>query len=106
MRAMELPEVVIDGEIVDADPPRKLVQTWRAHWSEEVAADTTRVTFEIEEDDFGVARLTVMHDVEGAPLTAGTIGLSKARMVEGGGGWPMILSDLKTMLETGSSFMD
>jgi uncharacterized protein YndB with AHSA1/START domain len=107
MRSMGLPEVVVDGEIVEADPPRKLVQTWRALWSEDIAAEPpTRVTFDIEEDDGGVTRVTVTHELEGAPLHASTVGLSEARMSEGGGGWPMILSDLKTLLETGRSFED
>ena len=66
--------------------------------------ETTRVTYDIEEDDNGVTRLTVTHEVDGAPVTASMIGLSEARMLEGGGGWPMILSDLKTLLETGEGF--
>ncbi len=107
MRSMGLPEVVVDGEVVEADPPRRLVQTWRALWSEDIAAEQpTRVTFDIEEDDGGVTRLTVTHELEGAPLHASMVGLSEARMHEGGGGWPMILSDLKTLLETGHSFED
>ena len=58
MRSMGLPDVVVDGEVVDADPPRRLVQTWRALWSEDIAAESpTRVTFDIEEDDGGVTRL-------------------------------------------------
>ena len=69
----------------------------------DIAAETTRVTYDIDEDDNGVTRLTVTHEVEGAPITAAQIGLSDARLHEGGGGWPMILSDLKTLLETGES---
>ena len=42
------------------------------------------------------------HELEGAPITAAQVGLTDARMQEGGGGWAMILSDLKTLLETGS----
>lgn len=103
MRAAGMPEVVVDGEVIEADPPRRLVQTWRPLWSEDIAAETTRVTYDIEEDDGGVTRLTVTHEVEGAPITAAQVGLSDARMHEGGGGWPMILSDLKTLLETGKS---
>ena len=103
MQAMGMPEVVVDGEVVEADPPRRLVQTWHPLWAEDIAAETTRVTYDIEEDDGGVTRLTVTHEVEGAPITAGQVGLSEARIQEGGGGWPMILSDLKTLLETGSS---
>ena len=75
MQAMGMPEVVVDGEVIEADPPRKLVQTWRFLWSEEIKAEgPTRVTFDIEEDDGGVTRLTVTHELENAPITAATGG--------------------------------
>jgi uncharacterized protein YndB with AHSA1/START domain len=103
MQAMGMPEVVVDGEVLEADPPRKLVQTWRALWDEEIAAEgPTRVTFDIEEDDEGFTRLTVTHELEGAPLHAAQV-TSLAKLREGGGGWSWILSDLKTLLETGGS---
>jgi hypothetical protein len=58
------------------------------------------VTFEITEGEAGVSRLTVTHELENAPLTAAQL----AGEVEGaGGGWPFVLSDLKTLLETGES---
>jgi uncharacterized protein YndB with AHSA1/START domain len=101
MQSMGLPEMMVDGEVVEADPPRKLVQTWHALWDEEIAAETTRVTYDIEEDDGGVTRLTVTHELEGAPITAQQVA-SVARLHEGGGGWSWIISDLKTLLETGS----
>jgi len=100
---MGMPEVVVDGEVIEAEPPRRLVQTWRPLWSEDIAAETTRVTYDIEEDDGGITRLTVTHELEGAPITAAQVGLSDARVLEGGGGWPMILSDLKSLLETGTA---
>jgi uncharacterized protein YndB with AHSA1/START domain len=101
MQAMGMPEVVVDGEVVEADPPRKLVQTWHPLWDEEIAAETSQVTYDIEEDDGGVTRLTVTHELEGAPRTAEQVA-SVARLHEGGGGWSWTLSDLKTLLETGS----
>ncbi len=104
MQSMGMPEVVVDGEVVEADPPRRLVQTWHPLWSEDIAGETSRVTYDIEEDDGGVTRLTVTHELEGTPITAAQVGLTDARMYEGGGGWPMILSDLKTLLETGQGF--
>ena len=70
-------DVVLDGEILEADRPRKLVMTWHPLWGEDIAAETTRVTYDIEEDDAGVTRLTVTHDVEGAPITGGMIGLTE-----------------------------
>jgi uncharacterized protein YndB with AHSA1/START domain len=103
MQAMGMPEQLLDGEVIEADPPRKLVQTWRPLWDEEIAKESTRVTFDIEEDDGGVTRLTVTHELENAPLTAAQVD-STARILEGGGGWSLILSDLKTLLETGDSF--
>jgi uncharacterized protein YndB with AHSA1/START domain/DNA-binding transcriptional ArsR family regulator len=78
------------GENIEVDPPRLLVQTFDALWSDEVRAQgTTRVTWEIE--PVGTScRLTVTHD----QLPAG----ANAELY---GGWPMILSGLKTLLETG-----
>jgi uncharacterized protein YndB with AHSA1/START domain len=102
MQAMGMPEVVVDGEVVEADPPRKLVQTWRFLWDEEIAVEgPTRVTFDIEEDDGGVTRLTVTHELDNAPRTATQLA-GVGRIYEGGGGWSWVLSDLKTLLETGN----
>jgi uncharacterized protein YndB with AHSA1/START domain len=105
MKAMGMPEVVVDGEVIEADPPRKLVQTWRFLWDEEIAAEgPTRVTFDIEEDDGGVTRLTVTHQLENAPMTAAQLA-GVGRLLEGGGGWSWVLSDLKTLVETGEPMM-
>ena len=94
------PEIVVDGEVIEADPPRKLVHTWRFLYSDEVKAEgPTRVTFEISEGEAGVCRLTVTHELENAPETAEML----AGTQEGaGGGWAFVLSDLKSLLETGS----
>ena len=89
-------------EVLEVDPPRKLVQTWHPLWDESVVAEApTRLTYDIEEDDDGYTRLTVTHELEGAPFTAGAVVPGPARLHEGGGGWPWILSSLKTLLETG-----
>lgn len=101
LRAMGLPEVVVDGEVIEADPPRKLVQTYRflfndAHKSE----GFTRVTWEIE-PSAGFSRLTVTHELEGAPIMAGMVASKFSEM--GAGGWSWILSDLKSLLETGTT---
>ena len=97
----EIPDVIVDGEVVEVDPPRKLVQTWRMLMDPETAAEGfTRLTWEIEGADGGVTKLTVIHELEGAPKLAALVGGAMAD--EGaGGGWSWVLSDLKTLLETG-----
>jgi uncharacterized protein YndB with AHSA1/START domain len=96
-------DVMIDGEVLESDPPRKLVQTFRMLMDESTAAEGfTRLTYEIKEGRGGVTKLTVIHDVEGAPKVA----LMSSGDMEGegaGGGWSWVLSDLKTLLETGQS---
>jgi uncharacterized protein YndB with AHSA1/START domain len=97
------PDVVVDGEVIEADPPRKLVQTWRMLMDPEAAAEGfTRLTYEIHEGRSGVTRLTIVHDLEGAPKLASLVAGEGGDEVEsGGGGWSWVLSDLKTLLETG-----
>jgi DNA-binding transcriptional ArsR family regulator len=79
-----------EADIQESDPPRKLVETMLALWSEEVKAEgPTRITWEIEPVGSS-CRLTVTHDQ-----------LKEGANDELYGGWPMILSGLKTLLETG-----
>ena len=104
MKSFGAPDVVVDGEVLEADPPHRLVQTWRMLMDPASAAEGfTKLTYEIDEVAPGVSRLTLTHELEGAPnlfvLVQGT-----APLEQGGGGWPWVLSDLKTLLETGSSF--
>ena len=81
---------ISEGENLEVDPPRRLVQSMTALWSEEVRSEgTSRVTWEIEPVGDS-CRLTVTHD----QLREGAHG-------ELYGGWMMILSGLKTLLETG-----
>ena len=61
----------------------------------------TRVTWEIEKVAAGFSRLTVIHELEGAPIMAGMVSSEFSEM--GTGGWTWILSDMKSVLETGSS---
>jgi uncharacterized protein YndB with AHSA1/START domain len=81
-----------EGENLEVDPPRRLVQSFNAVWSEEVEAEgTSRITWEIEQVADS-CRLTLTHDQ-----------LSEHANGELYGGWPMILSGLKTLLETGET---
>ena len=96
------PDVIVDGEVIEADAPRKLVQTWRMLMDPGVAAEGfTRLTYEIAEGKGGVSKLTVTHDVEGAPKLAVMI-TGELEDTGAGGGWSWVLSDLKSLLETGS----
>jgi uncharacterized protein YndB with AHSA1/START domain/DNA-binding transcriptional ArsR family regulator len=79
------------GENLEVDPPRRLVQSFNALWSDEVKEEgTSRVTWEIAPVGDDSCRLTVVHDQ-----------LREGASDELYGGWPMILSGLKTLLETG-----
>jgi DNA-binding transcriptional ArsR family regulator/uncharacterized protein YndB with AHSA1/START domain len=80
------------GENLEVDPPRLLVQSFTAQWSEEVKNEgASRVTWEIEQVEDS-CRLTVTHSQ-----------LNESANSELYGGWPMILSGLKTLLETGET---
>jgi len=101
MKSFGLPDKVILGEVLESDPPRKLVQTWHPLFNADTAAETpTRLTYEIQENQGGVCTVTLTHDVTGAPLVAGMVP-GGGDPVRGGGGWPWMLSDLKSLLETG-----
>lgn len=101
MLAMGTPEIAVDGEVIESDPPRRLVVTWRMVMDPRMAEEGfTRLTYEIDEGREGVSRLSVIHDLAGRP--------GHAVMVAGdqqgpgfGGGWLWILSDLKSLLESG-----
>ncbi|HEY5201995.1 MAG TPA: SRPBCC family protein [Acidothermaceae bacterium] len=101
MKAMGCPDVISDGEVIEADPPHKLIQTWRMTMTPEMAAEAfTQVTFDIAPVRGGVTRLTVTHDVTGAPMWAAVL-RGDHESGGAGGGWSEILSGLKTILETG-----
>jgi uncharacterized protein YndB with AHSA1/START domain/biotin operon repressor len=83
---------MMEGENLEVDPPRRLVQSFRALWSDDVrAVGTSRVTYDIEPVGDS-CRLLVTHDQ-----------LPEDAHGEIYGGWPMILSGLKTYLETGET---
>jgi uncharacterized protein YndB with AHSA1/START domain len=103
MRAQGAPEVAVDGEVIEADPPRKLVQTWRMAMDAGLAAEGfTRLTYEIEPTNGGPTKLTVTHDLTGAPGLASLVA-GELEDTGAGGGWAWVLSGLKTVLETGAS---
>jgi uncharacterized protein YndB with AHSA1/START domain len=84
------PDVLADGETLEADPPRRLVVSFNARWGEDVQREgTSRVTWDIEPVGDS-CRLMVTHDQ-----------LHEGANDQLYGGWPMILSGLKTWLETG-----
>ena len=79
-----------EGEVIEIDPPRRLVHTMTALWGEDVKAEgASRVTWEIEPVGDS-CRLLVTHDQMRDGANAQIYG-----------GWPMILSGLKTWLECG-----
>jgi uncharacterized protein YndB with AHSA1/START domain len=82
-----------DEEVLEADPPSKLVHRFVAAYDPDMGAEEpSRVTWEIEPQEGGITKLTVVHDqLESAPKTAESVA----------GGWMYILSGLKTLLETG-----
>jgi uncharacterized protein YndB with AHSA1/START domain len=95
------PDVVVDGEVIESDPPRRLVQTWRALWDPAMAAEgAKRLIWEIAPGPGGVCSLTLTHELEGAPKTAEQV---SGEIPQAGGGWAYVLSDLKTLLETGKA---
>jgi uncharacterized protein YndB with AHSA1/START domain len=94
------PDVIVDGEVVESDPPRKLVQTWRMLMDPDLQAEGfTRLTYEIEPGEYGT-KLTVIHELEGAPKLAALVD-GQLESTGAGGGWAWVLSDLKSLLETG-----
>jgi uncharacterized protein YndB with AHSA1/START domain len=85
------PGPISEGENLEVDPPHRLVQSFNALWSDDVKNEgTSRVTWEIQPVGDDSCRLTVTHDQ-----------LREGANDELYGGWPMILSGLKTLLETG-----
>jgi len=90
MSAPNAPGLLGEGEVLEVDPPRRLVHTMTALWSDDVQREgASRVTWEIEPVGDS-CHLTVTHDQ-----------LREGANEEIFGGWPMILSGLKTWLETG-----
>ena len=84
--------VTDEGEVAESDPPRRLALHWRHKWKPELAADGEAFcVIELEPVD-GAVKLTINH----------TVGRKDSKLIEAvGGGWPRILANLKSLLETG-----
>lgn len=84
--------VADDGSILEADPPRRLVIRWQHQWKPEIRAEgEARCTMDLEPAD-GAVKLTVTHE----------IAKPGSKLLEAvSGGWPKVLSNLKSLLETG-----
>jgi uncharacterized protein YndB with AHSA1/START domain len=80
--------------VLEAEPPVRLVHTWRALYDPEAATEPhSRVTWQIDAQADGTSLLTVVHDQLGdSPKTAASVS---------DGGWVQVISGLKTLLETG-----
>jgi uncharacterized protein YndB with AHSA1/START domain len=90
-RAGDSDELLVDGEVLESDPPKRLSVSWRFLYEPELAAEEpSRVTWEIEPQEGGYCKFTAVHE-----------GLGEKAAEQVSGGWPYIVSGLKTLLETG-----
>jgi uncharacterized protein YndB with AHSA1/START domain len=82
------------GEVLEIDPPRRLVLSWRNEFKPELKLDGfSRATFELEKQD-DMVKLTIVHEID----------KPDSKFIEAvSGGWPLILASLKSLLETGES---
>jgi len=99
------PDVVVDGEVIEADPPKRLVTTWRMLMDPRcVSEGFTVVTHEIEPQGNGACKLTLTHKMDSTHATISQLvsGRTDAGGDGGGGGHAWVLSDLKSLLETGA----
>jgi uncharacterized protein YndB with AHSA1/START domain len=93
-------DVIVAGEVREAIAPNRLVHTWNPNFVAEIAAEpATTLTWELAPGDFGGTKLTLTHELDDAPHTATMVGGAPGT----GGGWAFVLSDMKTLLETGST---
>lgn len=86
-------DLVVAGQVLEADPPRKLVTTWSFRQGPERDDPPSRVTWEIDPVDPDTCKLTLRHDDFPSPTAT-------FRSVQSG--WPLVLSSLKSLLETGA----
>ena len=84
---------IVEGAVVESEPPSRLVHTYHSLWPPMNEDAPTRVTWELEAMPGGITKVTVVHE-DFAGQTPTYQGLQ-------GGGWTRILSNMKTLLETG-----
>lgn len=105
-RGIHVPDVAIEGEVLEVEVPRRLVLKWHMAMDPNTAADShTRLTYELDEIEAGVTRLTLTHELAGAPAAAQILA-GKWEAQGAGGGWSWVLSDMKSVLETGKRLSD
>ncbi len=82
------------GEILEIDPPRKLVLSWRNEFRPELRPEGySRLSYELEPEG-DMVKLTLIHEID----------LPDSKLIHAvSGGWPMIMASLKSLLETGES---
>ena len=90
-------QVMDDGEILESDPPRRLVIRWRNVFKSELKAEGPSLcTLELE-PTAGAVKLSIIHSIEREP----------SKFIEAvSGGWPKVISNLKSVLETGTPALD
>jgi uncharacterized protein YndB with AHSA1/START domain len=91
-------QVIDTGEIAESDPPKRLVIKWRSEWKPEFKAEGYSLcTFDIAPESDTATRLTLTHAIDTSP----------SPLIEGAAiGWPMTLSNLKSLLETGETVLE
>lgn len=83
--------VAVDGQVLAVDPGRRLELSWSVHYDPRCAGERSKVRYEVS--GMGeLTKLTVTHELTGAPHTAENVGTN---------GWSLVLCGLKTLLETG-----
>lgn len=83
----------VDGTIVECEPQRRLVHTWKIRYNPQLSDETSLVEWRIEPRG-NACKVIAIHDFAQAPKSAAALG-------PGQDGWNVVLSCLKTYLETG-----
>jgi uncharacterized protein YndB with AHSA1/START domain len=84
---------IVDGEILEIEPEKRLTMSWRAHWDASVEDDQpSRVTYELHAVGPSTTKLRIVHEDFDGPTATYTGSIE---------GWPLMMSSLKSLLETG-----